>query len=304
MLDGLYPPLQAADLGADWPHMDRSRFVQTPGVRWHVQVAGSGPVLLLLHGAGASTHTWRDVLPRLSADFTVVCPDLPGHALSHIAPGWRPGLREMADALDHLLSALHLQPQVVVGHSAGGAVAAQWVLDHPSHTCAADPTLIGLNPAWLPIPGMASWMFPVAAKVLALNPLSALWIARHGKRPEVVKRLVDETGSRLDAQGVDYYARLIRQPAHVRGVLAMMAAWDMGALGRRMGTLRGPVFMHLGGRDTTVPTSWSGRTYSVVAQARGITAPELGHLAHEEAPAVVAEQIRSWALASINQTAR
>ena len=304
MLDGLYPPLQAADLGADWPHMECSRFVQTPGVRWHVQMAGSGPVLLLLHGAGASTHTWRDLLPKLSADFTVVCPDLPGHALSHIAPGFRPGLREMAGALDDLLSALNLQPQVVVGHSAGGAVAAQWVLERQSQTPAGNPILIGLNPAWLPIPGMASWMFPAAAKVLALNPLSALWIARHGRRPGVVKKLVDETGSRLDAQGVDYYARLIRQPAHVRGVLAMMAAWDMGALGRRMGELRGPVFMHLGGRDTTVPTSWSGRTYAAVAQARGITVPELGHLAHEEAPARVAGQLRSWALESLSQTAR
>jgi len=304
VLDGLYPPLQAADLGAAWPHMDCSRFVQTPGVRWHVQMAGSGPVLLLLLGAGASTHTWRDVLPLLSADFTVVCPDLPGHALSHIAPGFRPGLREMAGALDDLLRALNLQPQVVVGHSAGGAVAAQWVLERQSQTHAGNPILIGLNPAWLPIPGMASWMFPAAAKVLALNPLSALWIARHGKRPGVVKKLVDETGSRLDARGVDYYARLIRQPAHVRGVLAMMAAWDMGALGRRMGMLRGPVFMHLGGRDTTVPTHWSGRTYAVVAQARGITVPELGHLAHEEAPALVADQIREWALQSIRQTDR
>jgi magnesium chelatase accessory protein len=284
--------------------MDCSRFVQTPGVRWHVQIAGSGPVLLLLHGAGASTHTWRDLLPTLSADFTVVCPDLPGHALSHIAPSWRPGLREMADALDDLLRALGLQPQVVVGHSAGGAVAAQWVLDRHNHTVARSPTLIGLNPAWLPIPGMASWMFPAAAKVLALNPLSALWIARHGKRPGVVKKLVDETGSRLNAQGVDYYARLIRQPAHVRGVLAMMAAWDMGALGRRMPELRGPVFLHLGGRDTTVPTSWSGRTYAVLAHARGITVPELGHLAHEEAPALVADYIRSWALESLSQTGR
>lgn len=304
MLDWLYPPLQAADLGPDWPHMDRSRFVQTPGVRWHVQIAGSGPVLLLLHGAGASTHTWRDLLPALSADFTVICPDLPGHALSHIASGWRPGLREMAGALDDLLGVMNLQPQAVAGHSAGGAVAAQWVLEHQSQTHAGNTTLIGLNPAWLPIPGMASWMFPVAAKVLALNPLSALWIARHGKRPGVIQKLVDETGSRLDAQGVEYYARLIRQPAHVRGVLAMMAAWDMGALGRRMPELRGPVFMHLGGRDTTVPTSWSGRTYAAVAQARGITEPELGHLAHEEAPTLVADYIRSWALESLSQTAR
>ena len=304
MLDSLYPPLQAADLGADWPHMNCSRFVQTPGVRWHVQMAGSGPVLLLLHGAGASTHTWRDLLMTLSADFTVVCPDLPGHALSHIANGFRPGLREMAGALDDLLHALNLQPQVVVGHSAGGAVAAQWVLERQSQQPTDAPILIGLNPAWLPIPGVASWMFPAAAKLLALNPLSALWIARHGKRPGVVQKLVDDTGSRLDAQGVDYYARLIRQPAHVRGVLAMMAAWDMESLGRRMPGLRGPVFLHLGGRDTTVPTSWSGRTYAAVAQTRGVTVPELGHLAHEEAPALVADQIRQWAFDALSQTVR
>ena len=213
MLLALPPPVQAADLGADWPHMDRSRFVQTPGVRWHVQIAGSGPVLVLLHGAGASTHPGGDLLPALRADFPVVCPDLPGHALSHIAPGWRPGLREMAGALDDLLRALNLQPQVVVGHSAGGAVGAQWVLERQSQAPAGNTTLIGLNPAWLPIPGMASWMFPVAAKVLALNPLSAMWIARHGKRPGVVKKLVDETGSRLDAQGVEDYSRPLRQPA-------------------------------------------------------------------------------------------
>jgi magnesium chelatase accessory protein len=120
----------------------------------------------------------------------------------------------------------------------------------------------------------------------------------------VIQKLVDDTGSRLSAQGVDLYARLIRQPAHVRGVLAMMAAWDMAALGRRMPELRGPVYMHLGGRDKTVPTSWSGRTYAVVAQARGITVPELGHLAHEEAPELVAAHIRSWALESLSQTAR
>ena len=53
--------------GADWPNREASRFVEAAGLRWHVQVMGAGPVLLLLHGTGASTHSWRDVMPKLAA---------------------------------------------------------------------------------------------------------------------------------------------------------------------------------------------------------------------------------------------
>ena len=68
--------------GSDWPNRRHSRFVDAAGLRWHVQCAGAGPSLLLLHGTGAATHSWRDVLPRLATRFRVVAPDLPGHGFS------------------------------------------------------------------------------------------------------------------------------------------------------------------------------------------------------------------------------
>ena len=58
--------------GRDWPNRDASRFVTDGGVRWHVQVMGEGPVVLLLHGAGAATHSWRDLAPRLAQHAGVV----------------------------------------------------------------------------------------------------------------------------------------------------------------------------------------------------------------------------------------
>ena len=58
--------------GADWPNRASSRMVRAGGLTWHVQVAGSGPVLLLVHGTGASTHSWRDLLPLLATGHTVV----------------------------------------------------------------------------------------------------------------------------------------------------------------------------------------------------------------------------------------
>ena len=70
--------------GRDWPNRAFSRFVQAGGLRWHVQVMGQGPVVLLLHGTGASTHSLRDLAPLLAEHFTVVAPDLPGHGFTAV----------------------------------------------------------------------------------------------------------------------------------------------------------------------------------------------------------------------------
>jgi magnesium chelatase accessory protein len=55
--------------GIGWPHRETSRFLTAGGLRWHVQEAGDGPTLLLLHGAGAATHSWRGLFPLLAERF-------------------------------------------------------------------------------------------------------------------------------------------------------------------------------------------------------------------------------------------
>ena len=54
-----------------------------PPHRWHVQVLGEGPTVLLLHGAGGATHSWRGLAPLLATDHRVVMLDLPGGHLVH-----------------------------------------------------------------------------------------------------------------------------------------------------------------------------------------------------------------------------
>ena len=72
--------------GRDWPNRASSRFVDAGGLRWHVQVMGEGPVVLLIHGTGASTHSFRALAPLLAPHFTVVVPDLPGHGFTDAPP--------------------------------------------------------------------------------------------------------------------------------------------------------------------------------------------------------------------------
>jgi magnesium chelatase accessory protein len=85
--------------------------------------------ILLLHGTGASAHSWRDVAPALARHHRVIVPDLPGHAFTQRPPAAGLSLPGMAAALGALLQTLEATPAVIVGHSAGAAIAARMALD-------------------------------------------------------------------------------------------------------------------------------------------------------------------------------
>ena len=297
MWDSFYPPLEWQANRATWPHAQHSRFIQLPGQTWHVQILGNGPALLLLHGTGASTHSFRDLLLPLAEKHTVVCPDLTGHAFTSRHQTQSPALPHIAHNLNALLEHLQLWPTAVIGHSAGAAIGARLVLDQ-AHRPA--PVLIGLNPAWLPLYGASSWLFPTAATLVGLNPLSAYLFARYGSQPAMVRALIKSTGSTLDETGLDYYQRLLQSPAHVRGVLAMMRAWHLEALEHDLPRLKGPVFLHLGANDRTIDPQQSERACALLPQAVALRFAGLGHLAHEEAPMRTSQQILDW----LSQTAR
>ena len=266
--------------GRDWPNREASRFVEAGGMRWHVQVAGSGPVLLLIHGTGAATHSWRDVLPRLAQHFTVVVPDLPGHGFTRRGPQTLPG---MADAVRALLTKLDMAPAIIAGHSAGAAIAIRMILDGMTVE-----RVVALNPALLPFPGLAAQLFPTLAKMLFLNPFAPHIFARMaGPRQEVARFMTKSTGSRLDDAGIDLYARLFRKPGHIAGTIGMMANWDLEPLKRDLPRLAVPLDVIHGERDAAIPVAKAREAATLVPGATIEILPDLGHLAHEERPELV-----------------
>lgn len=272
--------------GRDWPLREASRFVKAGGLRWHVQVLGEGPCLLLLHGTGAATHSWRGLAPLLADHFTVVAPDLPGHGFTESFPRGRPSLSGMAGAVAALLDVLGLQPAIAVGHSAGAAVLIRMALDGTI----APGLLVGLNGALLPFGGIAGQIFPPMAKVLFLNPLAPrlfAWAADRG----AVERLLRNTGSRIDERGLELYLRLFRRPGHVAGALGMMANWDLDSFEADLARLAVPTLLVVGGNDQAVLPDVSFQVRDKVAAAKVHVLRGLGHLAHEERPDLVAEVI-------------
>ena len=276
--------------GRDWPGRETSRFVDAGGLRWHVQVQGDGPVLLLLHGTGAATHSWRDIAPRLAAHFTVVAPDLPGHGFSGALARERTSLPGMAEAVSALMRALGLEPRFIAGHSAGAAISAQLALA-PGHGARR---LAWINPALLPFDGWPGWLFAPLARWMAQRPLVARLAAWHAKDARAVRRLIAGTGSTLDERGVELYRRLVASPGHVAGALAMMAGWDLAPLLEALPRIDMPVLMLVGAGDLTVPPAQADTVAARLPQAGLRRLPGLGHLAHEERPDEIAAALRHW----------
>jgi magnesium chelatase accessory protein len=273
--------------GRDWPNHDASRFVHAGGLRWHVQQMGQGPAALLLHGTGAATHSWRGLAPLLAERFTVVAPDLPGHGFTEAPGDAGLSLPGMARLLDALLTELDLRPAVGIGHSAGAAILLRMTLDD----LIAPKLIVSLNGALLPFRGFAGQIFAPIAKLLFANWLvPRLFAWRAGDRA-TVERLLRDTGSTLEPEGVELYRRLAGSPGHVAAALGMMANWDLETLERDLPRLQTPLLLVVGDRDGTVPPSEADLVRARLPSATIETLPGLGHLAHEERPDLVANLV-------------
>lgn len=282
--------------GQDWPNREHSRFVRTAMLDWHVQVAGPegghAPVLLLVHGTGAATHSWRDLLPLLARHYTVIAPDMPGHGFTRGRIAGGQSLPGMAKALAELLGKLgYAGPEVIVGHSAGAAIGMRMAMD-----TGLDTTMIGLTPALMPFPGLAARLFPAMARALFVNPFTAMIFAQlASSEGEVARFLKKSTGSRVDARGIACYHRLFRTSDHCAGAIGMMANWDLETFAADLPSFAGPALLVHGERDSMVPRDSVERAAALIPGATLTELPDLGHLAHEESPELLAAMIVEFA---------
>jgi len=283
--------------GVDWPNRAASRFVECGGLRWHVQVLGETapgrPAILLLHGTGAASHSWRSLAPLLAEHFTVISPDLPGHGFTGTPADADLSLPGMAASVSQLLAHLHVslgvRPQWALGHSAGAAVLARMCIDGLLDL----RMLAGINAALLPLQGLAGQFFLPAAKMLAASSLVPRLFAWRAAGGAATERMIRGTGSIIDAEGVALYGRLVRNPGHVAGVLRMMASWDLNALERDLPRLPCRLLLLVGTRDRTVRPADALRIRDQLPGTRIVELSGLGHLAHEERAAEVAGHLRA-----------
>src|SRR5258706_11789178 len=119
------------------------------GVRINYKIAGSGPVVLLLHGYAQTSHMWVPLMPRLASSHTVIAPDLRGIGASErAAQGY--DKKTMAQDVHELVRKLGHTKVTVVGHDIGLMVAYAYAAQYPGEV-----NKVILMDAFLP--GVGDW---------------------------------------------------------------------------------------------------------------------------------------------------
>ena len=273
--------------GRYWPNREASRFVRAGGLDWHVQQMGAGPPMLLLHGTAATTHSWAKIMPLLARHFTVTAPDLPGHGFTSPLPRSEMSLQHISHAVAALVDVLGVSPDLVVGHSAGAAIAARMILNRQI----APRLLISLNGALMPFPGMAGHIFPAIAKLMFLNPVAPNLFTWRARDRAAVEKVIESTGSKMQPDDIDFYQRLFRSPTHVGAALAMMANWDLVGLARDLPKLPCPMLLVTGSNDLAVFPDQAFQLAKQIPGAKVEVLRGLAHLMHEEEPQKLADVI-------------
>jgi magnesium chelatase accessory protein len=277
--------------GGDWPNREASSFVEAAGIKWHVQQMGAGVPLLLLHGTGAATHSWRGLAPILARQFTVIASDLPGHGFTESPPQHRLSLPGMASDLGGLLHKLDVRPQIVAGHSAGAAILARMCLDGKI----APRLLVSINGAFMPFGGVANRLISPLTQLFVMNPLVPRAFAWQASNAGAVERLIRNTGSTIDARGIALYRKLVRNPVHVAAALRMMANWRLEPLLHDLPRLTTALLLVVADKDRSISPNVARQVHDICPQAMIERLPGLGHLAHEEKPRMIADLITRYA---------
>lgn len=247
--------------------------------------AGSLPVLLL-HGTGASLHTWDGWARELSQEFRVVRLDLPGFGLTGPHPSGDYSPAAMVDFLERFADAAGLQQFVVAGNSLGGLYAWRFALRQPDRVRALILVDAAGYPADLSGPGTLGLRLarmPIISELMRWAPVDGL--VGSGLRGAYADP------RRVSPELVDRYASLMRRPGN-RAAMGDRARAQSDATGwEQIQNIRIPTLVLWGGRDTWLPPSMGERFKRDIPGSRLIVYPDLGHVPMEEDPATTVRDV-------------
>jgi pimeloyl-ACP methyl ester carboxylesterase len=241
------------------------------------------PLIILLHGFGASSFSWRLVAEPLSGYADVVAFDRPAFGLSGRPAKWQGPNPYAPDSqvaiVGAMLSAMGAERAVLVGNSAGGTVAMNFALAYPDRTAG----LVLVSPAVYAGGGAPGWIRPLfyLPGVNHVGPLLARRLATGGDE-FIASAWYDP--ARMTADVLPGYRAPLAIAGWERALWELTKASRASGLAKRLDELGMPILVITGDTDRIVPTEQSIRLAGELPDAELVVVPESGHVAHEETP--------------------
>jgi pimeloyl-ACP methyl ester carboxylesterase len=266
------------------PPAVETKTVQLHGRSVSYVEAGSGPLLVLIHGMAGTAENWSSVVEPLGLRHAVIAPDFPGHGLS--APGGGDySLGSLASGLRDLLLTLGHERATLVGHSLGGGVALQFTYQFPEMV--ERLVLVssgGLGPDVSPIlraaalPGADLFISATAGVGQQVGSVLGRGLGLLGMRPSAdVAEVARGYGSLADRERRKAFLATLRSVVGTEG--QRVAALDRLYLAEAL-----PLLIVWGDRDPIIPVAHAEEAHRELPGSRLEIFEGVGHLPQLEAP--------------------
>lgn len=258
------------------------------GVKTYLRRAGAGRPVLLLHGLGASSYSWRHAFAHLADGYEVVAPDFPGHGRSEHAPGFDYSIAGLSRWVTALLDDLGWDGAPLVGNSLGGVVSLWTAMEAPRRVTRL--ALVGV-PAYPENRPRVLW--PLSWPVLgaAYESLLGAFLLR------AVARLVYVDPATVTDELVEEYALALKTAGGRRALAEVVRRAippDWRERVARYGEIRQPALVLVGEHDRMVGRGGAERLARDLGAARLDFVAGVGHAPHEDDPALVMPRLRAF----------
>jgi pimeloyl-ACP methyl ester carboxylesterase len=262
-------------------------YLEVAGLRLHLRDTGprDAPAVIMLHGFGASLHTWEPWAQALAGDHRVVRFDLPGSGLSGPDPGGDYSDARSVEVLGALMDRLALPRASLVGNSVGGKIAWNFAARHPERV----DRLVLVSPDGFASPGFE---YGKQAEVPAMVKLMRYALPTFMVRQSLAPAYGDPAA--LSDARVTRYRDLMLAPGVREAMIARMEQVVLEEPGPLLRRITAPTLLIWGEKDAMIPVSNAADYLRDLPDAKLVTFPRLGHVPQEEAPAESVEPVRRF----------
>ena len=258
-----------------------SHYMEVENLRVHYVKLGQGEPLVLLHGLGASTYSWFQVMEGLAKNHTVYAFDLKGHGATAKPNDGRYGLYDLANIIRGALDALGLKTFALVGHSLGGGVTLillQMSQESPLVTKAVLMDSVGYSQRlpWFILLGT----LPIVPE-LVTRAVPTSWLV------QMVLRSAYGDPRRINPQTVAEYTAPLVLPGSSEALIATirdLTRRDYGEVIAQIPTIKTETLILWGALDRVVPVSHAHRFHRELPRSILEILPRCGHIPPEEEP--------------------